>query len=501
MPIARRNTPPTSQIKEQISVLNSLSAWTDTGESEEKPVKQKRPYREIAPTDENGQPVASDVPTCKERVIEFFDPESDSFNMFLGLVIIANAIVIGLETEFGRKHFIVLEHIFNSVFVIEMVLRMRAAGCSYFKEMWNCFDFTLVVLGTLDLWIIPLAMGGADSSMYQFSVMRLLRILRLMRILRVVRLFRMFHHLALIMQAFYKALQIVLLISLLVFILDYACAIVLTQGVGNQSAEWGDEKEKIEQWFGSIPRSMQSLLMIMTLCNWDEIATALTKHLPAPVVYAGLVFYIMVTSYTMISLITGIISESLITSQQEFKRRKLQSMEEKRKEVAADLREFLYEMHEDEKDDFGCIEAEDLKTSVRGDTELLGRLASTNVVINEKGILSLIDKMSNDGQQRINIDYFVEKLTNLVGVATASSIVDLKYELIRTQQKLNVLAKKLCPNDPVLIPELGKPSEGEDEKKTAPSSGPAPGKRSSLRNNQDGVQKKATADKAMRFAD
>ncbi len=31
MPVARRATPPTSQIREQLSVLNALSAWTDEG--------------------------------------------------------------------------------------------------------------------------------------------------------------------------------------------------------------------------------------------------------------------------------------------------------------------------------------------------------------------------------------------------------------------------------------------------------------------------------------
>jgi len=56
----------------------------------------------------------------------------------------------------------------------------------------------------------------------------------------------------------------------------------------------------------------------------------LFEVIPPPLVICFFVLYIMVTSYTMLSLITGIITDSLVTSQQEFKRRKLQTAETKK---------------------------------------------------------------------------------------------------------------------------------------------------------------------------
>jgi len=284
--------------------------------------------------------------------------------------------------------------------------------------------------------------------LYKFSVMRMLRILRLMRILRVIRLFRMFQQLYLMMQAFNKAFQIVLLMGVLVLILNYVCAIMLTQAIGKNSTWWDDDEEMIQLWFGSIAKSMQTLFLVMTLTNWDTVSITLGKVMPSTVVYAALVLYIMVTSYTMMSLIVGIISESLITAQQEYRQRKEKTMDEKKKEIAFELRSTLMDMLEDEKDDFSNVKPDDLKTAMRGDTELLMKLASINIHITEQGILGLIDKLSHQGVSLVNIDYFVDKLTNLNGLATASSVMDLKFDMLKLQVKLDAICAKLEIEEP-----------------------------------------------------
>mmetsp|Transcript_43332 Transcript_43332/g.92768 ORF Transcript_43332/g.92768 Transcript_43332/m.92768 type:complete len:493 (+) Transcript_43332:344-1822(+) len=469
MPVARRATPPTSQIKEHKSVLTSLSAWTDTGETEgRKTAGSKNGYKTL-----NGAPALEEE---RGVLAQWLDTDSDKFNMAIGMVIIANALVIGGETEFGSTHFSVFEHVFNTIFLTEMVLRIRSMGRGYFQEPWNIFDFVLVVTGTLDLWVLPFfTMGSANRVLYHFSVMRMLRILRLLRVLRVVRLFRMFQHLYLIMQAFSKAFQIVLLMGLLVFILNYVCAIMLTQGIGQSTDSWEDpeEKEQIEAWFGSIPNSMQTLFMVMTLSGWDEIAQTLMKVMPASVIFTGLVLYIMITSYTMTSLVTGIISESLITSQQEYRLRKEKVFEDKKKELSNDLRETLYSLHEDEKDSFNNVKLEDLKTTMRGDTETLMKLAGINIIIDEAGVLNLIDKLASDSGD-INIDYFVDKLSNLTGGASASSVMDLKYDVSKLSNAIDGITKTLGIDKKV--------EDAADEPVTPSSSQYAtPTKRSSLR--------------------
>lgn len=285
------------------------------------------------------------------------------------------------------------------------------------------------------------------SSMRMLRMVRLVRILRLMRVLRVVRLFRMFHELNLMLQAFAKAFQVVMLISVLIIILDYVLAILLTSNIGKSAADFGDNKDQVELWFGSIANSMQTLFAIMTLSNWYEIAAALSTEWPRGFIYLFFIMYIMVTSYTMMSLITGIISESLITSQQEYKYRKLANIEKERQTLNAELKDLFNGLNDDDdKDENGCVASEDLKKSLVYERTLTSKLASIGITIDEDGITQLIDDLSQEGQdkdQRVNVDYFVDKLTHSTGPATASLIVELRNENMKTQLQVAQLNAKL----------------------------------------------------------
>merc|ERR1712087_493902 len=198
----------------------------------------------------------------------------------------------------------------------------------------------------------------------------------------------------------------------------------------------------------------------------------------------------------MVSLCTGIISESLVTSQQIFKHRKLQSFEEKRKSVGSDLYAFLVEVHEDEKDEFGNVEPEDLKTSVRGDTELLAKLAAIGINLDEAGVLSLVDKISKDGEQKVNLEYFTDKLTNLNGQASASAVVELGHKMNLMHLKIDALAKRMYPDDPLL---LGTTKKGGSAEKMSEEQ--VQQKRTSVRQSQEEKKKKEKKQGKAMFAE
>lgn len=327
MVIKRRPTPTTVQLKEQLSVLGSLSAWTDNDE-DEKPTKgRKDGYKALGDEDD---PESTKQGRYRTYIAPFLDVESNNYNMLIGLVILMNALVIGIETDYGREQFQCFEHLFNACFFIEMLMRVTQLRMDYFYEAWNLFDFSLVITGTLDLWVLPLLTGKSGdptgSDFFGFTSLRLLRmirVLRLMRVLRVVRIFRMFRQLFLIMQAFAKAFQVVLIVSGFIIILNYCYAIVLTQLVGHRAAAWPEDKQElIVKWFGSISASMRTMFFVMTLSDWDVIPMTLIEVLPSLPVMSAFGMYILVASYTMVSLISGIISESLIASQQDYKHKK-----------------------------------------------------------------------------------------------------------------------------------------------------------------------------------
>merc|ERR1712187_440917 len=102
--------------------------------------------------------------------------------------------------------------------------------------------------------------------------------------------------------------------------------------LGPHADEWGQEHERdIKKWFGSVAVSMQTMLVILTLAEWDEIASVLAEVIPGSVVYPLCIVYIMAVSFMATSLITGVISESLVNVKEQDPWYKLDELEESKK--------------------------------------------------------------------------------------------------------------------------------------------------------------------------
>lgn len=451
--MARRPSPHPVVQKKQQTLFQSLSAWTDNDDEDEVDDKfgegkQVVGHKRLSQMNAEYQaidPASAPRSLIPEWAKPYLDVEGTYFSSTIGVVILLNAFVIGLETEFGGGHFLLFEHLFNSIFLVEMILRMRHLGIlGYFQDPWNVFDFSLVSLGALDLWILPMVTGGQGVSdtegnssvtaLRSLRLFRVMRILRVLRVLRVIRLFRMFKQLSLIIQAFIKAFQVVLLIGVLVLIFNYILSIFLTQVIGHHAADWGDDAEKIEFWFGTLGRSMRSLFIIMTLCDWDNIGRTIVKQVPEFPVFAFMIAYIVVVSYTVVSLVTAIISDSLIAAQDDHKHVRGLKIEEKRKVLGRELTDFLMEIHEDCMDEGNNVEASEMKSSLAGDAELIEKLGAIDIAIGEKGVMALIDQLSGEDNAPVNIDYFVDKLTNLTGLTKASAVADMNYTITKLEK-------------------------------------------------------------------
>ncbi|MBA3861651.1 MAG: ion transporter, partial [Solirubrobacterales bacterium] len=107
--------------------------------------------------------------------------ESKRFDLAIFAVILANAVVLGLETYDGVERDLgavlgVIDTAFLSVFVVELAIRIVAYGRrpqDFFRGGWNVFDFVVVTAAFLP--------GLRENA-------TLLRLARLARIVRVVRL-------------------------------------------------------------------------------------------------------------------------------------------------------------------------------------------------------------------------------------------------------------------------------------------------------------------------
>jgi voltage-gated sodium channel len=130
--------------------------------------------------------------------------QSTQFELFMGAVIFLNMIAMAIHLEWKgyaaaytlglrandaqfdnvEPAFDASEKIFNSIYLIELIMRIWAFRQRFFKQVFNIVD-GLIVLGTCVVSFIldPLQ----SSSKVSFSSLRVMRAFRIFRILKVVR--------------------------------------------------------------------------------------------------------------------------------------------------------------------------------------------------------------------------------------------------------------------------------------------------------------------------
>lgn len=96
-----------------------------------------------------------------------------SFDLFIMLVIITNAIVLGLMTlptlDFYFKNILfLLDRIFLGIFITEMFLKFFALKRDFFQNRWNIFDLLIVAISSV-------------PSLNVYIVLRTFRLLRLIK--------------------------------------------------------------------------------------------------------------------------------------------------------------------------------------------------------------------------------------------------------------------------------------------------------------------------------
>lgn len=104
--------------------------------------------------------------------------KSKEFDIGITIIIILNSILIGVQTSFHNIFIDNIQHVILWIFSLEILIRFIAANSvnEFFKEGWNIFDLSLVIIG----WIPPSIATNA-------SAITMIRILRTFRILRLLR--------------------------------------------------------------------------------------------------------------------------------------------------------------------------------------------------------------------------------------------------------------------------------------------------------------------------
>lgn len=215
--------------------------------------------------------------------------ESNGFQTFIVLVILANAAIIGMETypymdQHWGKQLTWGDNICLAIFVIEIALKMAACGSrplDYFKNSWNTFDFIIVAAA-----FIP----GLQSQT---------TILRLIRLLRVLRLLSAMPGLQVMVTALIDSIPRIGQMALLSSLLFYIYAVI-----GNTLFRDHDP-----QHWGSLHISLLSLFRTLTLEDWTDLMYTGMELYPWAWVY--FVSFVLLATFVIFNMLIGIILNSM----------------------------------------------------------------------------------------------------------------------------------------------------------------------------------------------
>lgn len=215
--------------------------------------------------------------------------ESTAFNLAIFGVIVANAVVLGLETYDsvvdevgGLLH--ALNAAFLAVFVVELAIRIAAHGSrplGFFRDGWNVFDFVVIAIA-----VVPV--GGSGSA--------LLRLARLARVLRVVRILP---ELRLLVVAVGRSLPGVASLAVLGVLLLFVYGMV----------GWLWFADRFPGDWGNIGDAMLTLFVLLSLESLPDMIDQGLEVSQWTLLYY--VSFVLVASFLLLNILIGVVIDSL----------------------------------------------------------------------------------------------------------------------------------------------------------------------------------------------
>ncbi|KAG1942420.1 sodium channel protein type 1 subunit alpha [Pimephales promelas] len=204
-------------------------------------------------------------PTNKFQGIVFDFITKQAFDIVIMILICLNMVTMMVETDDQTKDMDLILYWINLVFIIlfsgECVLKMISLRHYYFTIGWNVFDFVVVILSIVGMFL-------SELIEKYFVSPTLFRVIRLARIGRILRLIKGAKGIRTLLFALMMSLPALFNIGLLLFLVMFIYAIFGMSNFAYVKKEAGIDDMFNFETFGN---SMLCLFQITTSAGWDGL--------------------------------------------------------------------------------------------------------------------------------------------------------------------------------------------------------------------------------------
>ncbi|MBF0276510.1 MAG: ion transporter [SAR324 cluster bacterium] len=218
--------------------------------------------------------------------------DSLPFMLLINIVIIINAILIGIETFYFSPLIIKIQKSIVLVFVLEIVIRWigKESISSYLKNGWNIFDIIIVSSS-----FIPDTLFDNSAAISVFRVIRVFRILRLLRTIPELQV---------IITVLLKSIRSLTYTGMLFGIFMYMYSVM---GVILFRLPEAATSPSQPDPYGSISEGFFTLFRILTGEDWTDLRYNLlgVAHVPDWIVTGYHVSWMAVSAFLLVNLVVG----------------------------------------------------------------------------------------------------------------------------------------------------------------------------------------------------
>lgn len=379
------------------------------------------------------------IPQAIARSLAF-----DNASLF---AIAANAVYIAVDTDWNKDtpmsfgetrsmsnspiFFVVMENIFCAYFLGEWIIRFMAfeykRNC--LRDRWFVFDAVLVIIMVIEIWCLSIFWPGFGGNTPVLRLIRLLRLSRMMRMLQIMP------DLMIHIKGMRTALKPVFYVMILLLMVTYVFGILFTQ-LSQGNSFLGHE------YFSSVPHSMYSLLIYLTLLDRLAIFLNHIRDHMWPLLLPSMIF-IGLAALTVMNLFIGVLCE-VISSVQNAERENLLAVG-----AAEQLQAVLASIDADHNN---LISWEEF-ISIIDKPEALRALEEAGV--NPLAVVDIAELIFFDGEEPIDLTFevFVDTILDLrdTRIASVKDVVNIwkqiktttNFDLAQLHSDVRALEQKL----------------------------------------------------------
>eukprot|EP00927_Polykrikos_kofoidii_P000003 TRINITY_DN10000_c0_g1_i1.p1 TRINITY_DN10000_c0_g1~~TRINITY_DN10000_c0_g1_i1.p1 ORF type:complete len:588 (+),score=100.08 TRINITY_DN10000_c0_g1_i1:113-1876(+) len=217
-------------------------------------------------------------------------PLTSWFTALTTISVLANMAAVGAETDYGcigcpaseRGQWVILDVFFTALFAGEILLRIMTPSPREYVlgayvensaanrlQLLNIVD--AIVVGMRVVYLFQALSGGTGGTF--LKLISMVRVYQIRHAFRHLPQWAVFMELALIGKGISDAMQFVVLIFTLLAFLMWTLSIILTITIGHDGdidqVHYPDFWQAHDYW-GTVPRSMMTLLQVLTLDSWSS---------------------------------------------------------------------------------------------------------------------------------------------------------------------------------------------------------------------------------------